>query len=216
MQGRFLKNLSHSSCDELSAQEFYCPSPISSPVQSSSPCDSAKIGESAISCPTRKEMAGTEGYNTVCTSRFYVHVIGLLQTISRLFKNTICRKDGALDPDRTPRMIYREDLTVKYCQFLRLSFADEHALRDDPDAWIEEYLEELASQIELELRAALRYIEVTSEVKGSAEWNEMVHGWRRLIALRHQERELIKQGLDIPLLARQSNASIAQGIWSVP
>lgn len=136
--------------------------------------------------------------------------------ILRTFKNTMCRKDGATDTDRSQHMAYCEGLTVKYLQFLRTSISDKYAYQSDPNMWINEYVAEIVSLNELDLRDARQYLAGTSEPKGSSEWFEMIHGWRRLIALRHQERELILQGLDIPLLARQSNTSIAQGVWSVP
>lgn len=127
----------------------------------------------------------------------------------------MCRKDSAMDPDRSKHMAYCEGLTVKYLLFLRTSISDEYAYRSDPNTWIDEYVAEITSLNECDLRDARRYLDETSEPKGSSEWFERVHGWRRLIALRHQERELILQGLDIPLLARQSNTSIAQGVWLV-
>ncbi|KAK7677664.1 hypothetical protein QCA50_019355 [Cerrena zonata] len=136
-----------------------------------------------------------------------------LNGVRSVFKNTLYRKDGALDPDRSTCMTYREGITVKYMQFRRTSLSDEFSGQNDPNGWINEYMSELVQHNDIELREIRRYLKVTSDVKGSSDWNEMVHGARRLIAVCHQEKELIMQGIDIPLLAWQSNASIAQGYW---
>lgn len=110
-------------------------------------------------------------------------------------------------------MAWREGVTVKYLQWYKSSLPNEYADQCNPGGWLKEYVDELTDQINIELRSIHQYFERTSDVKDSPDWTEMVHSTRRLIALRHQERELITQGINIPLLALQSNMTIGQGIW---
>ncbi|KAK7684486.1 hypothetical protein QCA50_005664 [Cerrena zonata] len=128
-----------------------------------------------------------------------------------VFNNTICCRGGALDPDRSIDMKTREDKVIKYLQGWKVSLSDKYAYRSDPNGWVSKYVEELSCRIDAELRDVLLYLDQPSDVQGSAKWMEVVHGSRRMIALHHQERELILQGLDIPLLAFQSCVSIPYG-----
>ena len=89
--------------------------------------------------------------------------------------------------------------------------ADEYALRTDPSRWVDEYITDLTDTIKTHLLDNRTFMEKNNNIKGSLVWHETIHRARRLIGMFHQERELITQGLDIPLLALESNVSIAGG-----
>lgn len=130
---------------------------------------------------------------------------------SRTFHNTICCRDGALDPHRTAGMKSREDKEVQYLQKRKVALSDEYAYRSDPNAWLPKYTRELSSRIASELQDIRLYFNEAPDARNSAYWMEAVHGSRRMIALYHQEKELTEQGPDIPLLAFQSRMSIPYG-----
>ena len=93
----------------------------------------------------------------------------------------------------------------------RTWLADKYAIRSDPTRWVDEYVTDLTDTIKTHLLDNRTFMESNSGIKGSATWCETIHRARRLIAMFHQERELIQQGLDIPLLALESDRSIAGG-----
>lgn len=123
----------------------------------------------------------------------------------------MCCKDGSIDPDRTASMKEHEEELLHNLQKHRTTLADEYALRDNPSGWVDEYISDLTGAIESHLLDTRRFIEKNTSIKNSEFWDQKVHGERRLIGLFHQERELIKQGLDVPLLALEANASILHG-----
>ncbi|KAK7682015.1 hypothetical protein QCA50_014979 [Cerrena zonata] len=128
-----------------------------------------------------------------------------------IFDNTICCRDGAIDPHRSTGMKSREDKELQYLQRRKVALSDEYAYRSDPNAWVSKYMKELSGRIDSELRDIRLYFKEAPDARDSAYWMEAVHGSRRMIALHHQERELIEQGSDIPLLAFQSRMSIPYG-----
>ena len=123
----------------------------------------------------------------------------------------MCCRDGSIDPDRTADMKQHEEQLLLNLQNHRSTLADEHALRDDPNGWLDEYISDLTGAIQSHLRDVRRFMERNTDIKGSLVWDVTVHGERRLIGLFHQEVELIKQGLDVPLLALEEKASIIHG-----
>ena len=131
--------------------------------------------------------------------------------MTRTFTNTMSCRDGRIDPDRSLHMQKREEAVLTYLQKRKAALSDEYAYRIDPNAWVTKYTDELKWRMECETGDVKLYMQDATNVKGSADWVEVVHGSRRMIALHHQESELIQQGIDIPLLAFQSNASIARG-----
>ena len=123
----------------------------------------------------------------------------------------MCCRDGSIDADRTESMKQHEGKMVLYMQRHRTMLSDQYALRDDPSRWVDEYVADLADTIKSHLADNRTFMEKNQHMKGSMLWNETIHRSRRLIALFHQEKELIKQGLEIPHLALESNVSIAGG-----
>ena len=128
----------------------------------------------------------------------------------------MCCRDGSTDPDRTESMKQHEKKMVLYMQRHRTWLADQYALRTNPDSWVDEYISDLTSTIETHLLDNRTFMEKNASIKGSSTWEETVHRARRLVGMFHQERELTKQGLEIPLLALESNMSIAGGNRYVP
>lgn len=123
----------------------------------------------------------------------------------------MCCRDGSIDPDRTDSMKQHEDKMVLYMQRHRTMLADQYALRNDPSRWVDEYITDLTDTIKTHLLDNRTFMENNIGIKGSATWDETIHRARRLIGLFHQERELITQGLEIPLAALEANRSIAGG-----
>ena len=105
----------------------------------------------------------------------------------------------------------REDSVVSYLQRRKAEYSNKYASRNDPNAWVEKYVEELTQRIDCEAEDIHLYLKDTSVV--FSDRFEVVHGSRRMIALHHQERELIQQGIEVPSLAFEANVSIACGIW---
>lgn len=116
-----------------------------------------------------------------------------------------------MDPQRSDEMKKREDSVLSYLQRRKVDYSDKYAYRNDPNAWIEKYVDELTQRIDCEASDIHLYLKDPSVT--SSNRFEVIHGSRRMIALHHQERELILQGIEMPSLAFEENASIAQGIW---
>ena len=129
----------------------------------------------------------------------------------RIFTNTICRRDSAKDPQRSEQMKERENSVLNYLKRRKAEYTDKYAYRNDPNAWIEKYVGELTERIECETGDIRLFLKDPSVTPSNL--LEVVHGSRRMIALHHQERELILQGVEIPSVAFEAKASIAQGIW---
>ena len=123
----------------------------------------------------------------------------------------MCCRDESIDPDRTDSMKQHESKMVLYMQRHRSMLADQYALRPDPSRWVDEYVTDLTDTIKTHLLDNRTFMEKNLSIKGSTTWCETLHRARRLIGLFHQEKELIMQGLDIPLLALETNRSIAGG-----
>lgn len=105
----------------------------------------------------------------------------------------------------------REDKALQYLQKVKVSLSDDYSYRRDSNGWVGKYVEELTWRINSELQDIQLFLEQRSDTRGSQNWQEVVHSSRRMIALHHQERELIQQGPDIPLLAFRSRRSIPYG-----
>ena len=99
-------------------------------------------------------------------------------------------------------------MMVLYLLDRRASLSDEY--RDD-DLWVTKYIDEIEEMIDNELEAVQCYKDSTTDVKGSSDWCEEMHTRRRSVAVLHQEIELLRQGLDIPLAAVKANTSITHG-----
>ena len=84
------------------------------------------------------------------------------------------------------------------------------------DGWINDlYIVELQDLLEPALVRARGFLRRPWYDKGSDMWKDEVHGWRRLIAIIHQEISFWTQGKHIARVARECNESIYHGAWYV-
>ena len=97
---------------------------------------------------------------------------------------------------------------VLYLQDRRTSLSNEY--RGD-NLWVAKYIDKIEEMIDNELEAVQHYKDSTTDGKGSPDWCEGMHTRCCSIAILHQEIELLRQGLDIPLTAVKANTSIAHG-----
>ena len=133
--------------------------------------------------------------------------------LTSVFENSICRKSGILDPERTQDMANEEDVLTDQLEDLRRRMASgyfwEHLGNDDEDTgWVPAYTEQVEKQLREDADFGLAIAAAYRDAKAS---KEEVHCVRRRVAILHQEMDLWRQGIDVPQLAVEQKASIASG-----
>ncbi|KAK7683802.1 hypothetical protein QCA50_013178 [Cerrena zonata] len=129
----------------------------------------------------------------------------------RIFENHICRKSGVLDSEYTADMVDDELHLIEDLQDSRVSESSSY-FREHPDAdedgWIPTYTNQMEKRLLKEAEWGRRTAHLHKEGKES---REHVHAMRRRVAIIHQEIYLLRQGLEVPTLAVDANASVACG-----
>ena len=151
----------------------------------------------------------------------FIHVYALYDVTDNMFltlsvsvfENSICRKSGTLDPERTQDMAAEEQILVDELENLRTLLTSryfwEHLGDDDEDTgWVPAYTEQVEKQLRED--ADLGSV-IAGKYKDGRASTQEVHCIRRRIAILHEEIDLWRQGIDIPQLAIEQKVSVAMG-----
>lgn len=128
--------------------------------------------------------------------------------ISSVYTDSISRK-GTIDLERTPFMRVEEERCWSKLDELRTeaTLKLKGTSNDEP---IAQYIAHVHAKLEEQRQDALQWLETFKSDKGGAHL-EVVHAKRRLVAMYHQEIELLKQDLGAPNFIRARGELIFQG-----
>lgn len=170
----------------------------------------AKSELHALQARKRQELAGTIPY--VCLSL----LLNLVFIIYSAFENSICRRGGTEDPERTKAMEREEGAVFDRLHNMKVHFSGDRfymVAHPTHNSWVEPYVMEVQEMLERELIDARCYLDEPDHPKGSPLWKQDVHARRRLIAIYRQEISLHRQGTHLPEFAREMGESIIHGAW---
>ena len=130
---------------------------------------------------------------------------------SRIFENSICRRDVNPDPERTESMAEEEKQLAERLNDIKWRILNRETQLGTPNEWVDEYVRDCIMRRDTVLACARRWFYLNDDLKGTSEWKREVHSRRRIIAIYHQEIFLYRQCAEIFILAEQLQETIAQG-----
>lgn len=120
-----------------------------------------------------------------------------------------------MDPERTAAMKKEEGQVIVDLNAIRarMCFLYERDGYEHPSVWIEPYLKDVQGSLDVELMWIRRWMLANVSIKGSPGWKEKVHARRRIIAIYHQEINLLQQGAEVPWMALERDECLMVGLW---
>lgn len=90
-----------------------------------------------------------------------------------------------MDPERSDEMKKREDSVLSYLKRRKAEYSDQYKYRNNPNTWVEKYVDELTQRIDCEAGDVHLYLKDPSV--NFSNQAAVVHGSRHMIALHHQK-----------------------------
>ena len=131
--------------------------------------------------------------------------------MTRVYTNSICRR-GVQDPERTVSIINAETSCWNELVPLRDALLDSEESGNLNDNKLTQYIALVQSKLEKQHQYTLKWLTESKGVMKADSYCRVRHGRRRILAMYHQELELLKQGPEILRLAYADGDTIIQGI----